>query len=160
MLSECGFGCKLDDYTLIWAKLALQRGLPFEFWQFGRDANRSLHEYGAWNSMFKPLSNALDVCTEQELVTVNMTRKWKPRKMGFWIPPEFEERIKALHGDPVLYFHGVLNRYLLRLNEEHRSQFDAVRREIKKQSAGGVTVGAHVRRTDKIIEGNVYSWNK
>ena len=79
--------------------------------------------------------------------------------IGYWVPEEFAERIDALHNDSVLYFHGVLNRYLLRLTDKYRKQLDMERMDlVKKRKKDLPLVGVHVRRTDKVMESNVYQW--
>ena len=159
VLEECGFGCKLDDYILICAKYAISKGYLFEFKNWGND-NDTLHEYGEWNTFFKPLSNILEICKESELKELKdgMFQE-RPRMIGFWIPEIFEDRLNKLHNDSVLFFHGVLNRYLLRLNMKYRKQYELVRRTLTgRDDLNKPIIGVHVRRTDKIMESNVYEW--
>ena len=143
-----------------YAKFALQQGLMFEFEHFGRRQESSLHEYGPWNALFQPLSNALAVCSEEELGGIRgAAESFNFHHWNYWVPPHFKARITRLHGDPSLFFNGVIGRALLRLNEEHRSQYIVVQQLPRsKERALGVTIGCHVRRTDKITESRIYEW--
>eukprot|EP01084_Bolivina_argentea_P232025 391152_1 len=164
VLNKCGFGCKLDDYVLICAKFAMQQGYIFEFKNWGND-NNTLHEYGSWNGFFMPVSNVLSVCNDSELdILREGMYQVRPSKIGFWIPEEFEQRIEALHNDSVLFFHGVLNRYLLRLNKKYMKEYNEIRSELMMNDIVNIDkrlplIGCHVRRTDKIMESNVYEWD-
>eukprot|EP01084_Bolivina_argentea_P113556 202344_1 len=160
--NKCGFACKISDYLLMYAKAAMMRDIIFDFNGFGENITASLHEYGAWNSFFEPLSNLLIVCNNtQRVYLMHNAVTIHPTTLGYWLPKQFEERLKFLHNDPVLFFHGVIDRYLLRLNTKYRKQFDAIRNEIdaKIKFINMPKIGCHVRRKDKVLEAYIYEWS-
>ncbi|PAA85849.1 hypothetical protein BOX15_Mlig000795g1, partial [Macrostomum lignano] len=152
----CGFGCQAH-HVLYCMTLAYATGRTFVLdsvnWRYSR---------GGWTSVFEPLSKT---CTERgsagakqwgstgaedaQLVEVPIidAMAHKPPYLPQAIPADLYEELSGLHGNPFVWFAGVLLNYIMRPNAAFQRQLDdnAIRLGFAKP-----IVGVQVRRTDKI----------
>ena len=157
MLNKCGFGCIIRNELLMCAKKALHDGIMFDLINY---ENTLIDKsYGYWNKIFLPLSNIKNLSISCKNIT-NISKQIPNTKgMGYWIPSQFESRLKELHSDPVLLFHGILTRYFFRFVPNIRKLYDQLSMHLQQKLSAfpnSSVIGVHIRRSDKSSEANLY----
>eukprot|EP01084_Bolivina_argentea_P094204 169344_1 len=157
VLNKCGFGCILRNELLMCSKTALKDGIIFELINF---ENTLIGEkYGRWNRMFLPLSNFNNESMKSRCKNITKYKIPNTAKIGHWIPLKFEYKLKELHVDPVLFFHGILTKYFLRLLPKPVQLYDELLLDLKYKRRLHPylpVIGLHIRRGDKYLEANLY----
>ena len=150
----CGFGCQVHHLVYCFlAAYGTQRTLILKSkgWRYQKEG---------WESVFKPLS---DTClstngqtyanwpgdeTKQVVALPIVDNVYpKPIFQPPSVPADIADRLKKIHGYPLVWWVGQVLKYLMRPNDETKSLLENKKIEIKFSRP---IVGVHIRRTDKV----------
>ncbi|ESN89823.1 hypothetical protein HELRODRAFT_194786 [Helobdella robusta] len=153
----CGFGCQVHHvvYCMIMSMGSNRTFvLNAKSWRYLNDG---------WGKFFIPPSTACDAVNygeppfwkgEEDTTRVIQlpiidTLNPRPNYLPLSIPTQLSERLKRLHGDPFVWWVGQLMKYLMRPQPTFQMDIDDVAKDLGFDE-GEVTVGVHIRRTDKV----------
>ncbi|KAK4886686.1 hypothetical protein RN001_002957 [Aquatica leii] len=153
-LQLCGFGCQIHHLiSCMILVYGTQRTLVLEShgWQY--------HKSG-WNDIFMPLSKhctTIDNVSIEEwpgtsaskAIRIPTTISPRSQYMPWVIPQDLINRLKIIHGNPIVWWIGQILKYIWKLQN---STTTYVNYKIKFLNIKLPYVGVHVRRTDKLIK--------
>jgi len=166
---ECGLGCQLDDYVAICAFHTFDtKNAIFDIYNHGK--YQLLREYGDIKNVLLPPTDLHEFCGDSPVPSQHQRSMGRPNveSMKYWVPHHIKQQINKIHSDPSLWFHGVWNRFMLRLNDEKMDQYKTLlasmhdfEQKIENiyQTTEVLKIGVHVRRTDKTTEADIHEWN-
>eukprot|EP01103_Thecamoeba_quadrilineata_P018740 TRINITY_DN7322_c0_g1_i1.p1 TRINITY_DN7322_c0_g1~~TRINITY_DN7322_c0_g1_i1.p1 ORF type:complete len:477 (+),score=57.54 TRINITY_DN7322_c0_g1_i1:21-1451(+) len=154
----CGFGCAF--HQLAWCFTVghiLQRNVVIE--------GHTSHIPDGWESLFHPITNCPRKSGNQRLTADTLdlevvslpyySRGWENEfaKWAFYYyPPEWDKQeTRMIHSYPPLWFQGIVEGHLLRINENTTREFERRRGLLSSEWKHPIAC-IHVRRSDHIIE--------
>ena len=150
---SCGFGCQLDKLIMC-SNYALTRNKVFDY-QLSK-------EYGNWSSVLKPMNNLRQICNKSSFprqIKFSINGKKKDYdKYRYFIPKKFKNETLKYHKIPELFYTGVMDSYLLRLNTHSMNVYNNMYSKFFCQKNYS-QLSMHIRRTDKTKEASIWELN-
>ncbi|KAF7407738.1 hypothetical protein HZH66_002275 [Vespula vulgaris] len=150
----CGFGCQIHHITYCFlVAYGTERTLIIKSkgWRYRKEG---------WESVFKPLS---DTClsangishanwpgdSSKQVISLPIVDNVypKPKFQPPSVPADIAERLKKLHGHPLVWWVGQVLKYLMRPQDSMQKVLDNAKEKLGFKKP---IVGVHVRRTDKV----------
>lgn len=150
----CGFGCQIHHITYCFlVAYGTERTLVIKSkgWRYRKEG---------WESVFKPLS---DTClsvngvsyanwpgdSSKQVISLPIVDNVypKPKFQPPSVPADIAERLKKLHGHPLVWWVGQVLKYLMRPQDNMQKVLDNAKEKLGFKKP---IVGVHVRRTDKV----------
>ncbi|KAK2580528.1 hypothetical protein KPH14_006259 [Odynerus spinipes] len=150
----CGFGCQIHHITYCFlVAYGTERTLVIKSkgWRYRKEG---------WESVFKPLS---DTClsphgvshanwpgdSSKQVISLPIVDNVypKPKFQPPSVPADIAERLKKLHGHPLVWWVGQVLKYLMRPQDSMQKVLDNAKDKLGFKKP---IVGVHVRRTDKV----------
>ncbi|XP_046828927.1 alpha-(1,6)-fucosyltransferase [Vespa crabro] len=150
----CGFGCQIHHITYCFlVAYGTERTLVIKSkgWRYRKEG---------WESVFKPLS---DTCLStngvshanwpgdpsKQVISLPIVDNVypKPKFQPPSVPADIAERLKKLHGHPLVWWVGQVLKYLMRPQDSMQKVLDNAKEKLGFKKP---IVGVHVRRTDKV----------
>nr|XP_018667645.1 alpha-(1,6)-fucosyltransferase-like isoform X1 [Ciona intestinalis] len=163
--AKCGFGCLVHHYGVcLFLAIGTNRVMQWDL--------KAITDYPGLDEVFMPLSetcnnitggkeapewysekssNPTPVDTEVVKVTLIDSHDRQTPFAPMTIPEEFYPLVKPIHGDPLVWWAGQVQSYLMRPKAWVTREVQIIKQDIGFKHP---VVGVHIRRTDKSNEAN------
>ena len=160
---QCGFGCQFHRIVIcLIISYATGRTLMLDT----RNWSYSCDGVGAFEEIFRPISDTCllhrdyDISRKKviqwpgtkdaEIVEWIFGKHSRPAFLPPMVPKDLNDRIMRLHGGPVLWWLSQFVKFLWKFQPETKLRLKHLEKEFGSDT---VRVGIHIRRNDKIVEG-------